>query len=65
MLGCEWQEKHWLELKRGPSPLFLQTSWAHSSPALLNHLADALNFGESPCQESQRRMTGESPQRVL
>ena len=20
--GCEWQEKHWFELKRGPSPLF-------------------------------------------
>src|SRR5580692_12078008 len=20
--GCEWQEKHWLELKRGPRPLF-------------------------------------------
>src|ERR1700694_1591465 len=19
--GCEWQDKHWLELKRGPSPL--------------------------------------------
>src|ERR1035438_3698409 len=22
-LGCEWQEKHWLELKRGPRPLFV------------------------------------------
>src|SRR5580693_3387728 len=20
--GCEWQEKHWFELKRGPRPLF-------------------------------------------
>src|ERR1700720_1164096 len=20
--GCEWQDKHWLELKRGPRPLF-------------------------------------------
>ena len=21
--GCEWQDRHWLELKRGPSPLFV------------------------------------------
>src|ERR1035441_328351 len=21
--GCEWQDRHWLELKRGPSPLLL------------------------------------------
>ena len=21
--GCEWQDRHWFELKRGPSPLFL------------------------------------------
>src|SRR6516164_211095 len=21
--GCEWQDKHWFELKRGPSPLLL------------------------------------------
>src|SRR6516225_4790039 len=22
ILGCAWQERHWLELKRGPRPLF-------------------------------------------
>src|SRR5215469_8542253 len=34
ILGCEWQEKHWLELKRGPSPLF-EPPWTASIAANL------------------------------
>src|ERR1700730_8645488 len=39
--GCKWQDEHWLELKRGPSPLLLppvttSTSWNLVSPSWKN-----------------------------
>ena len=30
--GCEWQERHWLELKRGPSPLLAPPATTSTSP---------------------------------
>ena len=29
--GCEWQDRHWLELKRGPSPLLLPPATTSTS----------------------------------
>src|SRR5260370_26670338 len=45
--GCEWQEKHWLELKRGPRPLFeplvtASTSANRAIPSLENAVSSAL-----------------------
>src|SRR6516225_9168920 len=32
--GCAWHDKHWLELKRGPSPLFEPPCTTSMSPNL-------------------------------
>src|ERR1700722_520651 len=49
--GCEWQDRHWLELKRGPKPLFLppvttSISANLASPSLKNALSSAVK----PCR---------------
>ena len=49
--GCEWQEKHWLELKRGPSPLLLppvtvSISWNLASPSWKKALSSAVSPGK-------------------
>src|SRR5579864_2845767 len=48
--GCAWQDKHWLELKRGPSPLLLpppttSTSANRESPSLKNAFSSAVRPG--------------------
>src|ERR1700726_3488355 len=48
--GCAWQDKHWFELKRGPSPLLLppvttSISANLASPSLKNALSSAVRPG--------------------
>ena len=48
--GCEWQDMHWLELKRGPSPLLLppvtdSISANLTSPSLKNAVSSAVRPG--------------------
>src|SRR5207302_679974 len=52
-LGCEWQERHWLELKRGPSPSF-ESPWTVSispnldRPAWKKTVSAAVRPGSGP-----------------
>src|SRR5579862_4881567 len=49
--GCEWQDKHWFELKRGPSPLLLppvttSISANLASPSLKNAISSGVRSEE-------------------
>src|SRR5271163_234526 len=51
--GCAWQERHWTELKRGPSPLFLppettSTSANRFDPSWKNALSSEVRFVSGP-----------------
>src|SRR5579863_3976974 len=51
--GWEWQDKHWFELKRGPSPLLLPPATTSISanlarPSLKNALSSAVRLGKGP-----------------
>src|SRR5881227_2270119 len=53
MFGCEWHEKHWFELKRGPSPLFEPPCTTSISPNLdcpswKNAVSSAVKPGSGP-----------------
>src|SRR5215469_10796010 len=53
MFGCEWHEKHWFELKRGPSPLFEPPCTTSISPNLdcpswKNAVSSAVRPGSGP-----------------
>src|SRR6516164_9825933 len=64
MLGCEWQEKHWLELKRGPSPLFeplvtTSTSANLACPSWKNAVSSAVRpFSGVPAPAGPPRTPG-------
>ena len=51
--GCEWQDKHWLELKRGPSPLLLPPATTSISanrviPSWKNAVSSAVRLFRGP-----------------
>src|SRR5579863_5669617 len=51
--GCAWQDKHWFELKRGPSPLLLppvttSISANLASPSLKKALSSAVSPNRGP-----------------
>ena len=62
--GCEWQEKHWLELKRGPSPLFeplvtTSTSANLACPSWKNAVSSAVrSFSGPPAPAGPPRTPG-------
>ncbi len=51
--GCKWQDRHWLELKRGPSPMLLppvtvSTSANLFTPSWKNTLSSAVRLFRGP-----------------
>src|SRR5207244_2157081 len=62
--GCEWQDKHWLELNRGPIPLFapfitLSTSANRAIPSTKNAVSSAVNpFNGPPTPADPPRTPG-------
>src|SRR5579863_6759834 len=51
--GCEWQDKHWFELKRGPSPLLAppvttSTSANRARPSVKKALSSVVRPGSGP-----------------
>src|SRR5271169_2307952 len=62
--GCEWQERHWFELKRGPRPLLLppatdSISRNLVSPSLKNALSSAVSPGKgAPAPAAPPRTPG-------
>src|SRR5271169_2948010 len=62
--GCEWQEKHWLELKRGPRPLFeplvtTSTSANLACPSLKHAVSSAVRpFSGPPAPAMPPRTPG-------
>jgi len=62
--GCEWQERHWLELKRGPSPLFeplvtTSTSANLACPSWKNAVSSAMSpFSGVPAPAGPPRTPG-------
>jgi hypothetical protein len=52
-VGCEWQDRHWFELKRGPSPLLLppdttSTSANRVNPSWKNAFSSAVRLFRGP-----------------
>src|SRR2546428_2338637 len=62
--GCEWQEKHWFELKRGPSPLLVppvttSISANLTNPSLKNAVSSAVRPGRgAPAPAAPPRTPG-------
>src|SRR5215472_8122877 len=62
--GWEWQDKHWLELKRGPRPLFLppvttSISANLANPSLKNAVSSAVRpFRGAPAPGAPLRTPG-------
>src|SRR5579864_3400925 len=62
--GCEWQDKHWFELKRGPSPLLLppvttSISANLASPSLKKVVSSAVRPGSGlPAPAAPARTPG-------
>src|SRR5208337_122299 len=62
--GCEWQDKHWFELKRGPRPLFVplvtaSVSANRASPSWKNAVSSAVRpFSGPPAPAGPPRTPG-------